>query len=88
MFCKLNPDGNCPRRGDRRVTPWSLCTHPICLSFPLALHAPPLLLQSAALSPGLSWAVLGCPAHPSPFILAHTKLAAHVFLHLFVSLLF
>lgn len=33
-FCKLNPDGNCPRRGDGRVTSWSLRTHPVCLSFP------------------------------------------------------
>lgn len=45
--------------------------------FPPALHAPPLLLQFAALRP------VRCPAHPSLFILAHTKLAAHMFVHLF-----
>lgn len=75
-FCKLNPDGNCPRRGDGRVTSWSLHTHPVCLSFPwLSI----LLLYF------FSWllSVLGCPAHPSLFILAHTKLAAHMFVYLF-----
>lgn len=85
MFCKLNPGGNCPRRGDGRVTSQSLCTHLVCLSFP-----PGSACFSFTSSVGCSqsWPVLGCPAHPSPLIPAHTKLAAHVFLHLFVSLLF
>lgn len=64
------------------MTTWSLSTHLVCLGSPSALHAPPLLLQSAALSPGLL-------SSSFSIILAHTKLAAHVFFKLVnLSLLF
>lgn len=53
-LCKLTLHNNCPEREDRRVTTWFLHIHVVCLSFPPALHVPPLLLPSAALSGGLS----------------------------------
>ena len=67
-FCKVTPYDNCPVREDKRVTTWSLCTHLVCLGFRPAPYAPPLLLQFAALSPGLSCSSLSiylCPHQTS-----------------------
>lgn len=57
------------------MTNWSPRIYLICLGF---LQLSTLLLHS--FSRLLS--VMGCPAHLSPFILAHTKLAAHEFFKL------
>lgn len=54
-LCKAVQYANCLVREDRRATTWSLCTHLTYLGFSTTLHAPPLLLQLAAASPGLSY---------------------------------
>lgn len=80
-LCKLTPYDNCPVREDRRETSWSLHTYLVCLGF---LQLSTLLLYS--FSRLLS--VLGCPAHLSPFIVAHINWQLTCFLNVLVSLLF